>query len=546
MLALIVCLDYIFFTNIPYILFQLSLSLCVITLVSLLFSQKNKWLVLFLLMSFVFLNRYLFSFRFLYPVGTDMPFHYSVLRNLLDFNHHINFDALDTVSSAHPLLYVLYVIVGAITNLSFESLIKYLPPMLNMIRVLFYYLFVTCVIRSSPYRHKPMAYIIPALSTLILGWNYHMFLFGFEFRTEGLAVVFVTIILYLAMKNRNIANNLLMLIFVFATILTHFVSSFHLIVILFTIILATTLNNALKGISDIKNVKIIMIISIVVLFSYTLYQAGTFDGIISLIINKLTESDLQQYRPTSDEGVMAMYYGSIVAIGEWASRFFFIIGFVLYSMRLMKTKSSASSLFLVISAATYIIIIIFTLTSSILNASRIFNFFGIMYVFFITVVLFEINQIQINNGRTYKKVMKNLVITIFILFYVFLLVNKLPYWAINPNEIHSRGAVDDLHYESYNFDRNAVQFYGNHIQENYIFGNQRTYISFSTFSNIKTKQNQMQCNDTQIHKIVDNTHYIMERFNKNIDRHDMLPLFANSSYVYDNGYVVFRGCSAVT
>ena len=64
----------------------------------------------------------------------------------------------------------------------------------------------------------------------------------------------------------------------------------------------------------------------------TLYQAGTFDGIINIIVNKLTESDLQQYSPTSDRGVMAMYYGPIVTIGEWASRFLFIIG--LYHSRL--------------------------------------------------------------------------------------------------------------------------------------------------------------------------------------------------------------------
>ena len=120
-------------------------------------------------------------------------------------------------------------------------------------------------------------------------------------------------------------------------------------------------------------------------------------------------------------------------------------------------------------------------------------------------------------------------------------VNKLPYWAINPNVINSRGAVDDIHYESYNFDGNAVQFYSNHMKDNYINGNQRTYISFSTFSNIKTIQNQMKYNDTQIYKIVDNTPYIMERFNTIIDRNNMLPLFANSSYVYDNGYVIFRG-----
>ena len=541
MVAWLSCLHYIIFTSTPYIIFQISLAVCLISVISLIFLQRNKSLILFLLISFIFLNRYIFAFRFNYPVGTDMPFHYMTLRNILDANFHVNFNELNTVSGSHPLLYVLFIIIETISNAGYNALIKYIPPSINMLRFLFYFLFISYVVKNSPYKDKKNVHIITALSTLILGWNYHVFLFGFEFRTESLAVVFVSAILYLIMKKHTIQNSSLLILFVLSTILTHFVSSTQLILILFTIVLATILTTANVKL-DMVDAGRLTLLSSIFFFAYVLFQTQNLNYVIPMIIDRLDASYLQQYNPATDAGVVSTYYGVIPSIGEWGSRIFFIFGIVLYSLRSIKSNKSTSGNFLILSAVIYIGVLLFAMFSSILSAGRIFNYFGITYAFFIAVVLFEIYQFKIKNKEKYVRVARYSIISIFLLLYIFLLINKLPYWAIHPTNTNSRGVVDDFHYELYDFDRSAVAFYESHMPIKKIIGIQKTQIMFNTFSDIKVMQVQNQINDdSYIQQLVVRNTYAMSQVNDTTRMNATSLSHSKLSNVYNNGYIIYAG-----
>lgn len=540
MVAWLSCLHYIIFTNTPYVLFQISLVLCSISVISLIFLQKNKSLILFLLISFIFLNRYIFAFRFNYPIGTDMPFHYMILRNILDANFHVNFNELNTVSNSHPLLYVLYLIIEIISGVGFDALIKYIPPSINMLRFLFYFLFISFVVKNSPYKDKKNVHVITALSTLILGWNYHVFLFGFEFRTESLAVVFVSAILYLIMKKHTIQNSSLLILFVLSTILTHIVSSTHLILILFLIVLATILITT-NGKSDMVDAGRLMLLSSVFFFAFMLFQTKNINYLIPLLIDRLDVSYLQQYNPATDAGVVSAYYGMIPSIGEWGSRIFFICGIVLYSLRSIKSTKSTSGNFLILSAVIYIGVLLFAMFTSILSAGRIFNYLGITYAFFIAVVLFEISQFKIKNKEKYVKVIRYSIISIILLLYIFVLINKLPYWAIDPSNTHSRGGVDDFHYELYDFDKSAVAFYESHVSMKEVIGNQNTQIRFNTFSDIKVMRVQNQINDASIQQLAVRNTYIMLQADDAIRMDVTSSSYSKLSNVYHNGHIIYTG-----
>lgn len=541
MVAWFSCLHYIIFTSTSYITFQISLALCLISVISLIFLQKNKSLILFLLISFIFLNRYIFAFRFNYPVGTDMPFHYMTLRNILDANFHVNFNEMNAVSSSHPLLYVLFIIIETISNAGYNALIKYIPPSINMLRFLFYFLFISYVVKNSPYKDIKNVHVITALSTLILGWNYHVFLFGFEFRTESLAVVFVSAILYLIMKKHTIQNSSLLILFILSTILTHFVSSTQLILILFTIVLATILTTS-NGKSDMVDAGRLMLLSSAFFFAYMLFQTKNLNYIIPMFIDRLDASYLQQYNPATDVGVVSTYYGIIPTIGEWGSRIFFISGIALYSLRSIKSNKSTSGNFLILSAVIYIGVLLFAMFTSILSAGRIFNYLGITYAFFISVVLFEIHQFKIKNKEKYVRITRYSIIFIFLLLYILLLINKLPYWAIDPSNTYSRGGVDDFHYELYDFDKSAVEFYESHTTMKEIIGNQETQIKFNTFSDIKVMQIQNQnYYDRYIKQLAVKNINIIPQVGDATGMNPMSPSHSKLSNVYHNGYIIYAG-----
>jgi hypothetical protein len=117
--------------------------------------------------------------RFDYPIGTDAPATLSTTRSFLSDSDKIEFGS--SPSAGSPGLYIIYTFLSDITKTGLLALATYLPPVINMASLVFFYIFIRRFF-------EPRSCL---LAVFVSGWEHTVFKFGFEYRTQESCNCFV-------------------------------------------------------------------------------------------------------------------------------------------------------------------------------------------------------------------------------------------------------------------------------------------------------------------------------------------------------------------
>lgn len=444
--------------NVPFTIFFPGIVLLVSPILCiLLFSNKNftKYDEIFLLIVILITicyNHYIFVIRYNNPIGTDAPVHLEITYSFLNNAGHIIFSNINTPSLGFPSLYILYTSIMTITNISLSNLAAYLHPALNMLTFLMFYPFVRNLYNSR----------ISLLAVLLCGWEFTVFKFGFEYRTQSLAIIlYLTIILLFSIQNLNVSKDyihksikIILLTLTAGIMITHFVT--NVIFILTLLIIATTIivTYLLRWNSDMKISIYYIVFTFIIFIAYMLYIGDFFGGVILFMKSSFMQSfsnEIMSASTSKSKGLVGSIYGPFVFIMTWLTRVAFIIfSFVFIQKRLFKLKKS-SDLFIMLWAASLFVLILYISTKGhALNPGRLYNFFAFPWSLINSYGIYYLLKKSPHSIKSYTKYVS----LIFVLMLILTSLLKLPAHIIGDTEpLRGFSSADN---ESWNKNFNLV------------------------------------------------------------------------------------------
>lgn len=404
----------------------------------------ERFLLILILISIAY-NHYIFAFKFNYPIGTDAPLQMEVTRSFLVDSGHYILVPMNCVSFGFPGLYILYTFLMNITGLGLYPLATYLHPALNILTFVFFYIFLRKFFDAK----------ISLLSVFLCGWDLTVIKFGFEYRTQSLAIILYMAIISLcsmriSTKNEgyNVSSAVILILLAVGMTQMHLVTNMTLFLTLFILFISSIIISKVGGKVDLKISSTFFIFSIIIFLFYMLYLANFFDTIIGFIKYCIMQSFSNEFMGSSSNtrGLKGSLYGPLVLAVTWMTRFVFIISSILFTKRLALDKTkNVSDLFIILWAGVFIaLMLLISFKGNILNPDRLYHFFAFPYSIIMSFGIVYFLRIKSLKLRPYIKA----VTLIFILLFVISSLLKLPSSIIGDTEpLRGHCLVDDQHWD---------------------------------------------------------------------------------------------------
>lgn len=413
---------------------------------------KNEKYLLSLIMLTILFNHYIFALKFNYPIGTDAPYTLRATNYFLS-NSFINFTRISSVSYGFPGLYILYTTLTNITGIDLYILATYIHPSLNMLLFFYLYLFIRRFFDPK----------LSLIAVFISGWEFTVFQFGFEYRTQSLAVVVYLLILLLIvidsesnkLKDYNMStvkktvsecehpNNhmmikLIILILVTSIIISHFVTSIVFLITILTIYFSCFISKKMNWVSNMNVSVSLLILCFILFIFYMLYIGHSFDNLIGFSVNLIKESFFSEACGSSDstvqsktEGLHAFLYGPFVFLSTWFTRVLFLGSSFIYIKEVFKYRKKSSDLFVIGWAGVLILfILLISIKGFELNPGRLYNFFAFPFSIILSFGL--ISVMNLKNIKT--KIPLKIIVSLFLVIFVITSLLKLPHSIIGNTE----------------------------------------------------------------------------------------------------------------
>lgn len=325
-------------------------------------STENELLIFSLVMISLLFTRFFFAAKYSSLIGTDAIFHLDVAENIIDVNGHILFNEYKTTSFSFVGLYVLYNSISNIISIPIDITAKYLHPIINLITISMLYI----IARKTTNRE------IALFAIFIYGWNFYTFWYGYEFRTENLALLYLLMLLFFIFTKKDLPITILILICIFSIFTTHFVTSLHTLIALCLFISIDMYNH------NKPQEKILFLVSAIIFVCYLLYVSENFTELINYVSTKIYEGVAErEFSGESKSAFVGTTYNSIAFLGNWLYRLLFFLGlYTIYKANKKYKYNIKAKLFFIFWSLILLSMVFATLiVTSTLSSPRIYGFF---------------------------------------------------------------------------------------------------------------------------------------------------------------------------
>ena len=429
----------------PGILLLIVPIICLLISVNDNIPKYDELFLLILILISIAYNHYIFAFKFNYPIGTDAPVQIDVTRSFLVESGHYLLAPMNCVSFGFPGLYILYTFLMDVTGFDLYPLATYLHPALNMLTLVFFYIFVKKFFDAK----------ISLLSVFLFGWDLTVIKFGFEYRTQSLAIILYMAIISLcsmriATKNEgyNVSSAVTLMLLAVGMTQMHLVTNMTLFLTLLILFASSLIISKIGGKIDVKISSTFFLFSLIIFLFYMLYLANFFDTIIGFIKYCVIQSFSNEFMGSSSNtrGLKGSLYGPLVLTVTWITRLIFILSSILFAKKFAIDKiKKVSDLFIILWAGVFIaLMLLISFKGNILNPDRLYHFFAFPYSIIMSFGIVYFLRIKSLKLRPYIKV----VTLIFILLFVISSLLKLPSSIIGDTEpLRGHCLVDDQHWD---------------------------------------------------------------------------------------------------
>ncbi len=420
------------------------------------FKPKDEMYLFSLIMLTILFNHYIFALKFNYPIGTDAPSTLRATNYFLSDNSFINFAKIGSVSYGFPGLYIFYTALTTVTGIDLYTLATYLHPAINMLVFFYLYMFIRNFFDPK----------LSLIAVFISGWEFTVFKFGFEYRTQSLAIViYMTTLLLIVLDNKSkklndnniaikksfsdykyqtknfnrIILKIIILILVASITIFHFVTCITFFITLLIIYLSYFISKKINWVNDMDISMSLIFLCFILFISYMIYIGHFFGNIFEFSMSLLKESFSSDIVATNGTvihqsktgGLKAYLYGPLVFWSTWFTRVLFIGSFLVYVKEVVKYRKKSSDLFIIGWA---VVLILFMLLISVkgfeLNPDRLYNFFAFPFS-----IILSFGLIRIMRSTDIKlKILFKTFISLFLVILVITSLLKLPHSIIGNTE----------------------------------------------------------------------------------------------------------------
>lgn len=282
------------------------------------------------------LVRYLYALTDPFLAGTDAPFHYFHAQEVAAGQWPSN----NQISGAWPLLYLLSGTLARVTSIPLAFVAVWLYPLLNIATIYLVFIYLRGLIGARG----------ALLATFIYTWEYTSFYFGFEFRTQSLAVFFFALYLAIRASHRPDApqaRQLLEAAVGTATLvaigLTAAVSSILTTLLLGAFVVGEALGRRLGLRAGQRIGSTAPMIVITVMLCYLIYNVRSMEAVVPYTRNLIWSAlSFELINDANLKGVFVSGYGQFVLVLQWGLRLLFLagIGLQLYALARRPLRAS--------------------------------------------------------------------------------------------------------------------------------------------------------------------------------------------------------------
>lgn len=207
----------------PLIYFVLISLMTGFVILEIFFDKKNKYTYFVLLQIITIGLSLIWTEQIIFPsvVGIDPAWHLMFTQQLLNSGHVM----LGTAYSNIPLYHIEIAVTSILTNLNYKISIMFSISIIQIVGIVVFMFLIGKLIFNEK---------IGLITGLLVCTANMVILFGWWATPNSIAAVYIPIILYLLFKKENLSNHIvLVMILMFALILTHPVTSIWLLLLLF-------------------------------------------------------------------------------------------------------------------------------------------------------------------------------------------------------------------------------------------------------------------------------------------------------------------------
>jgi len=304
-----------------------TLPVLLLILVAPLTSSKHMYVTLGLLTASSLFPRYAFALTNPFLAGTDAPYHYFFANELA----HGHWPSGHQIQDALPMLYWVYGGVALTSHVPLELLATWVHPMLNVATVPLFFAYLNTLVRAR----------VALLACFIYAWEFTSFFFGFEFRTQSLAVFFFAAFLALgAARGGRLGRHgpviiaLLRTSLVVAIALTAAVSAVLVTIILLAMGAAALAESKWYGTRMAGAPWTLPALLVSTTMAYMMYGASNLNDIVPYVAGVIERTlSFERLNDAHLQGVAEALYGPVVLALQWLMRLIFVGGMGLQWLR---------------------------------------------------------------------------------------------------------------------------------------------------------------------------------------------------------------------
>jgi len=474
-LGLAICVEYVKFSQSNFVHFVVSFSLLCTPVTYMILKTPSKSLnitfAISLILLTIFFGQYLIAFKSNYVEGTDAPFHFQRAVSLLDESGKFQlYNESMTISRQFFGLYLFVNILSILLNKSISDVCLYVCPLFGILSGLVFLL----IIKSFyPTKMALIACILACWSITFVGY-------GIELRPENMGILFLLIILFTITrkhKENYISYFIITIITGFAVIVSHSVSTSHVILILS---IYAFINYYVNKLREGQYIPVIIFIAFI---TYLIYISGSFGQ--AVIIFSDTAKCLFGFKIGQifeSKGFVATTAGTLSFLIIWFERFLFLVGFFMLIQRLRiksKTETSPFNYFIFLWASVYLMFILALILAHSLNPGRFYRVFAFPAAIIESFPLFSLIS---NSKKSFIQIKFPVLRFVGVLLIMeLIMMNSLlvrPNWIINTQ---INGNRDKPYADISDQDMCAARFANHYINQVKLAGGFRTALIFGAF-----------------------------------------------------------------
>lgn len=300
-------------------------------------AESQRAAVLLIMLSGL-LVRYMYALTGPFLAGTDAPFHYFHSQEVVAGQWPSN----NQVSGAWPLLYLLSGGLARASGVPLAFVAVWLFPLLNIATVYLFFIYLRGLIGARG----------ALLAAYIYTWEYTSFYFGFEFRTQSLAVFCFALYLALrashrpeAPRSRQLVEAAIGTATLVAIGLTAAVSSILTALLLGSFVVGEALGRRLGLRAGQRVGTTAPMIVVTVMLCYLIFNVQSLEAVVPYASNLIMSAlSFELVNDANLKGVFVSGYGQFVLVLQWALRLLFLAGMGLQAYALLRRPLRASVL----------------------------------------------------------------------------------------------------------------------------------------------------------------------------------------------------------